>query len=78
MYHDDIGDDDGGDDTPHAPNTLHGDVHDNAPLKIYVKPSVSFDPSTKPGVDVSKDCDDGDDKSGDDAVGITKIWISCS
>ena len=43
-------------DHPNDPNTLQIDSHDNTPLKIYVKPSVSFDISTK----------QGDDPEGDD------------
>merc|ERR1739844_143708 len=43
-------------DHPNDPNTLQTDSHDNTPLKIYVKPSVSFDISTK----------QGDDPEGDD------------
>ena len=39
-----------------VPNALPTDSHDNTPLKIYVKPSVSFDISTK----------QGDDPEGDD------------
>ena len=37
---------------------------DNTPLKIYVKPSVSFDPSTKPGAD-DQDDDNGDNDRDD-------------
>ena len=62
---DDIGDTHG-DDPPHAPNSPHDDVHDGDNLKIYVKPSVSFDPSTKPGVGVSEDRDEDRDDGGDD------------
>merc|ERR1712110_1352427 len=51
-------------DHPNDPNTLQTDSHDNTPLKIYVKPSVSFDISTKQGDDSDKhhneDNDDND------------------
>ena len=59
-------------DHPNDPNTLQTDSHDNTPLKIYVKPSVSFDISTKQGDDPDKhhneDNDDNDDNliDGDD------------
>ena len=59
-------------DHPNDPNTLQIDSHDNTPLKIYVKPSVSFDISTKQGDDPdqhhNEDNDDNDDNliDGDD------------
>ena len=59
-------------DHPNDPNTLQTDPHDHTPLKIYVKPSVSFDISTKQGDDSDKhhneDNDDNDDHliDGDD------------
>ena len=47
--------------TPQHPNTLPTDSHDNAPLKIYVKPSVSFDIATKQGDDSDKHHNDDND-----------------
>ena len=57
------GHDDSANDIPQV--DPHDDDNDNTPIKIFVKPSVSFDPSTKPGAD-DQDDDNGDDDHGED------------
>ena len=58
-------DDNGNDDSAHDLEDSAHDLDDSAPIKIFVKPSVSFDPSTKPVADDQDDVD-GDDDHGDD------------
>ena len=48
-------------DAPQPPDTLQTDSHNSVPLKIYVKPSVSFDIDTKQGADSDETRKDGDD-----------------
>ena len=62
-------DDHGNDDSAHDLEDSAHDLEDSAPIKIFVKPSVSFDPSTKPVANDQDDVDGGDDHGDDDHDG---------